>query len=86
VADPDRKVVLEPGTPAGSWHVLRSWNPPDPFAPACGCEVAPCSFVVARPGCDQHDPMACRIIRNGHAASDCWAAAGSATPTGDDDE
>ena len=24
-----------------SWHVLRSWNPPDPFAPECGCEIPP---------------------------------------------
>lgn len=52
-------------------HVLRSWNPPDPFAPACGCELAPCGFVIPDETCDQHGMKAGRTMRNVHAAEAC---------------
>lgn len=55
-------------------HFSRGWGT-DPFAPACGCEVAPCGKVVlagVRKGCDQHDFMVvARSIRSGHSAARC---------------
>lgn len=63
----------------GFWrgrHIGRSFGPPDPFAPECGCEVAACGFVVARDDCDQHGPTARRTIRHVHAAELCPAVSG----------
>jgi hypothetical protein len=58
------------GTPA--WHVLRSWNPPDPFAPDCGCTVADCGHVIPSGVCDQHNGQ--QSIRSAHPAERCPSA------------
>lgn len=55
-----------------SYHILRSWTPPDPFAPECGCDVAPCGFVIPGNRCEQHGVTG-RTIRNAHHENDCPA-------------
>lgn len=51
-------------------HVSRGWNE-DPFAPDCGCDLAPCGLVVPRAGCVQHDNS--KTIRQAHPTDECPA-------------
>lgn len=56
------------------WHLCRSWTPPDPYAPACGCVLLPCGHVdsMAVPDdCPQHAMAACKSMRSGHRPSLC---------------
>jgi hypothetical protein len=50
------------------WHVLRTWTTPDPFAPACGCEVAACGFVAPTETCEQHALTSGKTMRGVHEA------------------
>lgn len=61
----------------GDWHLCRSWNPPDPFAPDCGCALLPCGHVSsdAAGDCAQHGIAACKSMRSGHRARFCKGAA-----------
>ena len=54
-----------------STHILRSWGPPDPFAPACGCEIAPCGFVIPSADCSEHGATSGKSIRNAHEVARC---------------
>lgn len=49
-------------------HVLRTWNRPDPFAPACGCAVARCGYVIPRDDCPEHAASSGKTIRSAHDA------------------
>lgn len=59
-------------------HVCRSWSPPDPFAPECGCEVLQCGHVdievATTARCEQHGINAAKAIRSGHDGARCPAA------------
>jgi hypothetical protein len=57
-------------------HVSRGWDT-DPYAPHCGCPLAPCGLVEPKAGCVQHDNQ--KTIRNAHTADECPA------PNVDDD-
>lgn len=54
-------------------HCSRSWAK-DPFAPQCGCALAPCGLVDPRDDCDQHGLNPPRTWRQIHRAEDCPAA------------
>lgn len=60
------------------WHVCRSWSPPDPFAPECGCDLLPCGHVDgAKAGdCEQHSVAAMRTIRSAHRPRFCPTTGG----------
>lgn len=52
-------------------HFSRSWGK-DPFAPECGCGLAPCGKVDSKqlnPDCKQHNGW--QTIRSAHSEADC---------------
>lgn len=68
---------IEPG-PRGEdagydWHICRTWDPPDPFAPECGCPLLPCGHVSsdASGDCEQHGIEAAKSMRSGHRQKFC---------------
>lgn len=59
-------------------HFSRNWGR-DVFAPGCGCQTAPCGFVVragVNPECEQHPSERFKTIRAGHSASQCPESGG----------
>lgn len=65
--------LVQPTQPA-TFHYSRGWTG-DPFAPVCGCELAPCGLVDStrlNPECDQHAPT--RTMRAMHFADRCPGA------------
>jgi hypothetical protein len=65
--------------PEGAWHVGRAWSGHQ-IEDACPCPQAPCRLVstaVTDASCEHHPVFRARSLRQGHAAEDCPAEAGS---------
>lgn len=61
------------------WHLSRGWGA-DPYAPECGCEVAPCGHVIdgkVNPDCAQHPIDRMKSFRSVHRERFCPGEAGS---------